>query len=204
MKPSAEGILKKGIAVAISLQRAVVGQASSMLERHDAITRLKCFRYAIVSRSSGGSNDLGSMEGSGSSESLFGRPAVLSKLAYFLLTVQVRPASTLLLLTPQTENGAWAGKRSKPLILAAEKQNSYLVVGVTAPNVSMYQGGLMPKNNFRQLFTLAAEETHARSRNDGTTIFFPSSSLTPRSSPPLRRHRHVHHRDRQGRPQNIY
>jgi hypothetical protein len=89
MKPSAEGILKKGISAAISLQRAVVSQAASMLERHDAITRLKCFRYAIVSRSSGGSNVLGSMEGSGSSESLFGRPAVLSKLAYFLLTVQV-------------------------------------------------------------------------------------------------------------------
>lgn len=70
----------------------------------------------------------------------------------------------------QTENGAWAGKRAKPLVLAAEKENTYLVVGVTPPNVSIYQNGLMPKNNFRQLFTLAAEETRARSRNDGNDL----------------------------------
>jgi hypothetical protein len=90
MKSSAEGVLKRGIALALSLQRAIVGQAAAMLERHDAITRLKCFRYSIVSRSSGGStNDASSTDGSGSSESIFGRPAVLSKLAYFLLTVQV-------------------------------------------------------------------------------------------------------------------
>lgn len=89
MKPSAEGVLKKGITLAISLQRAIVSQASAMLERHDAIIRLKCFRYSFVSRSSGGSIvDVGSIDGA-SSESIFGRPAVLSKLAYFLLTVQV-------------------------------------------------------------------------------------------------------------------
>lgn len=29
----------------------------------------------------------------------------------------------------------------------------------------------MPKNNFRQLFSLAAEETRARSRNDGKHLF---------------------------------
>lgn len=91
MKSSAEAVLKRGIALALSLQRAIVGQAAAMLERHDAITRLKCFRYSIVSRSSGGStSDAGVTDGSGSSESIFGRPAVLSKLAHFLLTVQVR------------------------------------------------------------------------------------------------------------------
>lgn len=31
----------------------------------------------------------------------------------------------------QRENGAWAGKRAKPLVVAAEKQSSYLIVGIS-------------------------------------------------------------------------
>ena len=71
----------------------------------------------------------------------------------------------------QTENGSWSGKKAKPLILAAEKKDTYIVVGVTPLNVSSNQHGLIPKNNFRQLFALAAEETHARIRNDGNIFF---------------------------------
>ena len=76
----------------------------------------------------------------------------------------------------QTENGAWAGKRAKPLVLAAEKQNTYLVVGVVPPNMSANHSGIIPKNNFRKLFTLAAEETHARSRNDGKALSLNSTN----------------------------
>lgn len=32
----------------------------------------------------------------------------------------------------------------------------------------------MPKNNFRQFFALAAEETRAKSRNDGRIVLFTS------------------------------
>ena len=62
-----------------------------MLERPDAITRLKCFRYAFISRSAGGSNG-NSFESSGrdgTTESIFGRPNVLMRLANFLMDVQV-------------------------------------------------------------------------------------------------------------------
>lgn len=84
--------------------QAVVGQAASMLERHDSIMRLKCFRYAVVSRSAGGSNldavaiSSGGGDAKGVSaataptsavDSIFGRPAVLARLAHFLMDVQV-------------------------------------------------------------------------------------------------------------------
>lgn len=43
---------------------------------------------------------------------------------------------------------------------------------MTPLNLSSNQHGLIPKNNFRQLFALAAEETHARIRNDGKKKYF--------------------------------
>jgi hypothetical protein len=71
-----------------SFSQAIVGQGSTMLERSDAIIRLKCFRYAFISRSAGGSN--GSNAGSDSTnDSIFGRPNVLTRLAHFLIDVQV-------------------------------------------------------------------------------------------------------------------
>ncbi len=70
-----------------------MGQGSTMLERYDAITRLKCFRYAFISRSAGGSNGSHSSVGGGGGElapdSIFGRANVLTRLAYFLMDVQV-------------------------------------------------------------------------------------------------------------------
>lgn len=73
------------------VSQAIVGQGSSMLERSDAITRLKCFRYAFISRSAGGSNGSGHSgpETDSSNESIFGRPNVLARLAHFLMDVQV-------------------------------------------------------------------------------------------------------------------
>lgn len=60
-----------------------------MLERSDAITRLKCFRYAFISRSAGGSNGSCHSTGSGATnDSIFGRPNVLTRLAHFLMDVQ--------------------------------------------------------------------------------------------------------------------
>lgn len=109
MRPGeAEDSLKKGISTALSLQKAIVNQAAVMLERLDSITRLKCFRYAFVSRSAGGSNlesaggggagTTGGTSGGASTaapppDSIFGRPAVLSRLAHFLMDVQVRAES---------------------------------------------------------------------------------------------------------------
>ena len=78
-----------------------------MLERYDGITNLKCFRYAVVSRSAGGSNLEGGEEGSSrqagsghvaNSDSIFGRPAVVTRLANFLMDVQVGSCSTFSLL----------------------------------------------------------------------------------------------------------
>lgn len=66
-----------------------------MLERSDAITRLKCFRYAFISRSAGGSNGSSHAGTDASNDSIFGRPNVLARLAFFLMDVQVnRPCIT--------------------------------------------------------------------------------------------------------------
>ncbi len=103
-----------------------------MLERMDII-RLKCFRYAIISKQvsalAAAENSISasgqltnrkrpqSQGGNESGETIFARPAVLSRLAHFLLTIQ-------------RENGEWSGKKAKPLVLAAEKTTTYIVVGV--------------------------------------------------------------------------
>jgi len=158
MRPDTESTLKHGIALSLSLQKAIVGQGSAMLERHDSITRLKCFRYAFISRTAGGSiettQSMTDRSTPSTSESIFGRPAVLSRLAHFLIDVQ-------------RENGAWSGRRSKPLVLAAEKEHTYVVVGISP---IMHLGQETPDvtpTRFRQLFKLAADETNAKSRNDG-------------------------------------
>eukprot|EP00904_Undaria_pinnatifida_P002618 jgi/Undpi1/12357/HiC_scaffold_5.g02029.m1 len=99
-------LLKQGLSLSMSLQRAVVQQAVSMMEKR-SLTLFKHFRYAFIRSSE-------------TDERLFTQPMALRKLAAFLIDVH-------------RENGRWAGDKARPLIIMAERASTYLVVGVTCP-----------------------------------------------------------------------
>ncbi|CAM9438816.1 unnamed protein product [Ascophyllum nodosum] len=99
-------ILQQGLSLSMSLQRAVVQQAVTMVEKR-SLTLFKHFRYAFIR-----SNE--------TDERLFTQPLALRKLASFLIDVH-------------RENGRWAGDKARPLVIMAERTTTYLVVGVTCP-----------------------------------------------------------------------
>lgn len=99
-------ILQKGLSLSMSLQRAVVQQAVTMVEKR-GLTLFKHFRYAFIRSSE-------------TDERLFTQPMALRKLASFLIDVH-------------RENGRWAGEKARPLVIMAERASTYLVVGVTCP-----------------------------------------------------------------------
>ncbi len=95
-----DALLSRGVHAACALQRGVVGQAVSMVEKRE-ITTLRHFRYAYVQAS----NDV------------FSKPLALRKLALFLVGVH-------------TTNGKWVDAKAKPLVLLAERRDCFLVAGV--------------------------------------------------------------------------
>ena len=95
-----DALLSRGVHCACALQRGVVGQAVSMVEKRE-ITTLRHFRYAYVQAS----NDV------------FSKPLALRKLALFLVGVH-------------TTNGKWVDAKAKPLVLLAERRDCFLVAGV--------------------------------------------------------------------------
>ncbi|CAM9217747.1 unnamed protein product [Sphacelaria rigidula] len=99
-------LLQQGLSLSMSLQRAVVQQAVTMMEKR-SLTLFKHFRYAFIRSSE-------------TDERLFTQPMALRKLAAFLIDVH-------------RENGRWAGDKARPLVIMAERTTSYLVVGVTCP-----------------------------------------------------------------------
>lgn len=99
-------LLQEGLSLSMSLQRAVVQQAVTMMEKR-SLTLFKHFRYAFIRSSE-------------TDERLFTQPMALRKLAAFLIDVH-------------RENGRWAGDKARPLVIMAERVSTYLVVGVTCP-----------------------------------------------------------------------
>ncbi|CAM9144349.1 unnamed protein product [Choristocarpus tenellus] len=99
-------LMQKGLELSMSLQKAVVHQAVSMIEKR-ALNLNKHFRYAFIR-----SNE--------TDERLFTQPLALGKLAAFLIDVH-------------RENGKWSGNKARPLVIMAERTSTYLVVGVTCP-----------------------------------------------------------------------
>ena len=81
---------------------------------HTRIIRLKAFRYAYIQSkgTSSGNNII--------ADGPFTKPQTLTRLANFIMEIQV-------------ENGKWKGKYAQPLVLMAEKKETYLIVGVTPP-----------------------------------------------------------------------
>jgi hypothetical protein len=58
-------------------------------------------------------------------DSPFARPMVLTRLGQFLMQIN-------------KENRKWINKKALPLVLLSERSNSYLVVGLSPTEVSLY------------------------------------------------------------------
>ena len=129
--PDDERLLQQGIHAATLLQRGVVQQAVSMVEKKE-ITTLKHFRYAYIT--SAGASDV------------FAKPLAVRKLALFLLGVH-------------QNNGKWTNDRDKPLVILAERHDTFLVVGV-----AKHEG--TKKNRLSHAFKLAAEHIKADFKHD--------------------------------------
>jgi cell division control protein 45 len=152
--------LGAGLCLAMSLQKTIISTASSLIERN-AIVRLSHFRYAYITCTSQGENDLvGSDEnmnaGSNSnieqdSDHIFSKPLALTRLAHYLMDLH-------------RENGKWSGNKARPLVLMAEKPRtkSFMVVGYEFPE----SAGDLVKNRFGKNFELAAQSMKGRFRFD--------------------------------------
>lgn len=145
--------LQDGIKASKQSQQAIVRQAVSMIENH-VITRLKHFRYAYIHRQHSTGRDAAAENEQANSredaQDLFASPAVLIRLAQFLVQVHVSMKR-------------WTGGDARPLIIASELHNSYIVVGVTCPT----DGGHHHAHRLGQLFRIAAADIKARIRHDG-------------------------------------
>eukprot|EP00611_Tribonema_gayanum_P009773 TRINITY_DN1964_c2_g1_i2.p1 TRINITY_DN1964_c2_g1~~TRINITY_DN1964_c2_g1_i2.p1 ORF type:complete len:658 (-),score=278.74 TRINITY_DN1964_c2_g1_i2:501-2474(-) len=98
--------LQRGLDLSMSLQRAVVQQAVSMLEKN-TLLRTTHFRYAYIRATEAHCN-------------VIAQPCALARLA-------------LLLMDVHRESKHWTGANRRPLILLAERRTAYLVVGVGCP-----------------------------------------------------------------------
>lgn len=149
-----------GIRLAMSMQRNIISTAVSLVDRN-AINRLRHFRYAYLTCTSAGENQTRRSEmirtpKTGSrkediQQHLFAKPLALSRLAHYLMSMH-------------RENGKWAGSKSRPLVLMAEKPQTgtYLVVGYEYPE----RAGMLTKNKFGMNFELTAKSMNGNFRFD--------------------------------------
>lgn len=143
--------LGAGTRLAMSLQKTIMATASSLIDRN-AVTRLSHFRYAYITCTSQGENEIvGEQENANNANGknsenttshIFAKPLALTRLAHYLMDLH-------------RENGKWTGNKARPLILMAEKPRtkSFLVVGYEYPE----SAGDLVKNRFGKNFELAAQ-----------------------------------------------
>lgn len=126
-------LLKKGVMRAMMLQRSIVRQGTSMLEKK-SITNAGPFRYVYMQNLSG------------VDALLFTQPLALAKLGRFIIDAH-------------RERGFWKGKHARPVILAAlnESRGVYLVVGTPCER----DRGVVGKQTFYSAFTAAAQRISA-------------------------------------------
>ena len=129
-------LLAEGVEAACALQKGVVTCAVSMIEKKE-LTTLKHFRYAYVGVTS---------------DDALASPLALRKLALFLLGVHAA-------------NGKWANEKAKPLVLLAERHDTFLVVGL-GPTQNSQHASQRDKNKFGQSFRFAAEHIKADFKHD--------------------------------------
>lgn len=154
-----------GIRLAMAMQKSIIATAVSLVDRN-AINRLRHFRYAYLTCTSAGEHQTtrsteGSLRSSTTSKKknnkddvqdhLFSKPLALSRLAQYLMSMH-------------RENGKWAGSKSRPLVLLAEKpqSDSYLVVGYEYPD----RAGMLTRNKFGPTFELTAKSMNGTFRFD--------------------------------------
>ena len=151
--------LGAGICLAMSLQRTIFSTAASLIERN-AVVRLSHFRYAYITCTSQGENEVMGAENINNGnhkntdneiDHIFAKPLALTRLAHYLMDMH-------------RENGKWTGNRARPLVLMAEKPRtkSFLVVGYEFPE----SAGDMIKNRFGKNFELAAQSMKGTFRFD--------------------------------------
>jgi cell division control protein 45 len=142
--------LGAGICLAMNLQKSIFATASSLVERN-ALIRLSHFRYAYITCTSQGENEIVGPENVNSENSrseeneidhIFAKPLALTRLAQYLMDMH-------------RENGKWTGNKARPLVLMAEKprSKSFLVVGYEFPE----SAGDLVRNRFGKNFELAAQ-----------------------------------------------
>lgn len=165
-------LLKKGIAEALGIQRAIVRKASAMLDGQDNIHRHHRLYYAYIKNNfsahsagaPGSSSALNKVDSE--MELIFGRPMVLARLGQFIMEVKRN--------LPKKDRG-WTGSNLLPLILLSERQDSsYLVMGISpfacpsgTNNITdEQQEKLAPLINFRQFFKLAAKDMYVKFRSN--------------------------------------
>eukprot|EP00980_Cylindrotheca_fusiformis_P027920 scaffold22568_cov125-Cylindrotheca_fusiformis.AAC.17 len=156
--------LAAGLRLAMSLQKTIINTAVSLVDR-EAITRLRHFRYAYLTCTSAGenqtarsnlirtstSNTSADDDTANNKSHVFAKPLALSRLAQYLMDMH-------------RENGKWAGAKSRPLVLMAEKPRTgtYLVVGYEYPERS----GTFIKNKFGNNFELTAKSMNGTFKFD--------------------------------------
>uniref|UniRef100_A0A7S3K5P6 CDC45-like protein n=1 Tax=Aureoumbra lagunensis TaxID=44058 RepID=A0A7S3K5P6_9STRA len=124
--------LAAGVDAAIDLQKAIVSTAVALIEKRD-ITTLKHFRYCYLHAAAGAASEA------------FTQAHALRKLAIFLFGIH-------------KQNGKWTGDKERPILILAERHQTFLVIGVQ-PNIAV-------SNNFGQNFRLAVDHIKADYRAD--------------------------------------
>ncbi|KAL3925458.1 MAG: hypothetical protein SGILL_000399 [Bacillariaceae sp.] len=141
--------LGAGLRRAMALQKTIITTGSGLMER-GSIALLRHFRYAHVTSSTVG-GDLNRADliqssrnnaGNEKRDHIFSKPLALTRLAHFLMDIN-------------RENGKWAGAKSRPLILIADKPSTgtCLVVGYEYPD----RAGELKDNRFGKHFERTAE-----------------------------------------------
>ena len=98
----------------MALQKAIVHEAVSIVEKR-ALTCLKHFRYAYLTRSQGSA--AAATGGHASQDNLLAQPVALGKLAHFLVEIH-------------RVNSKWVGTKARPLILLVSRECELRVASV--------------------------------------------------------------------------
>ncbi len=124
--------MRRGLERSMSLQKIIVQQAVSIIERGQVACTPR-LRYVFIHSDSSMNGTC--TNGNGGLETALAHPLALVKLATFLINVH-------------HEKGKWAGAKARPLVLLAQRPQTYLVVAVTVPD----SHGSAARNRFGEHF----------------------------------------------------
>ena len=172
--------LKKGITLAVNLQKLIVRKASSLLESNLNIQKLKNLYYTSVSSSGlslgadadlrGASHQVAAAPSSADDvDPPFSRPMVMARLGQYIMDVKLSMAK---------RDGGWTGKRILPLVLIGEERaGRCLVVGISPLHSVLGRAALDDDEdsrarvaalvNFNLFFRLAASSVARQSEAAG-------------------------------------